>query len=442
MLEIDFNNLSNSCENEMTNEIVFYQRLGQLMNLANSKYNLTVKANHQKSDRKNFTLCEKFFLKIKSICETHPFFLNALDNSIYIDAYISSIYAAFNGLSSRITSKEHLNKFKQKIQEIESNLSKLSKEDICNTSQQIRKRIKDFQENWEANKFQRLADAYYNYAEIVEKKKNFDEAKTAFSQSIEFYNTAAKKTNNESLKKMFIEYAKQTQERLNKVPSSNNLLNQACFSYKSDNHKPTENEKANNVRALLILRLKRSVSGYRPIDSITESDKAQTTAPKNVYDKHLPFKKRKIEPFPIADLNGEKESKKLLTRFKQLVKNLDPINKDPIEILNKIISKIDLLVNSWEVSNRTNKTLLILNEVKNFSENLTEFYWLPTLVKESVDIINHINKIILNLGTKPISNNAELQDSSKSPYYCTRGFFKQISSQENDVCLHRPLIKT
>ncbi len=339
---ITFKNLSDICESQTTDETTFHKTLGQLMKCANRYYNSTYNAPPGKSRKKQFSLCEEQFNTIKQFAINRNYF----KKSIYVDAWISELWAALNALNYQIKSNKHLIKFKQKIREIESNLSKLSEIDISNTSQQqLVRRIKGFKENWEANKFRRLADAYYNFAEFLTTKKDFKQAEICFSQSIEFYNTAAKK-NNQSSKMKLTKYAEQTQKRLIQVLSSNNSL---------ENHLSQGNlepEKENNVRASHIkLTIKRSHSGtFRVFNSRTESnERISEIAPKvlpTANDTHLPFKKRKF--------------------------------------------------------------------------NLKSF----EIIKE----------------TSP--NNTELQDSITSPHYFTRGFFKQISSQENDVCPPSSLNRT
>ncbi len=200
--------------------------LKKLMDSANTNYNAVYNKSKNNPDIKKFSSCRENFQVIKSTIEStikDKGNTTSLTNKLYLEAWISMLYSDVHALALEPETEKQLNKLSKKIQAIDTEfkqlLKKMSLDSKDESSIRLLNYIGDFEKTWKTKKEKLLADVHYNFAETLVEKSDYKKALKYFKESRNFYKNAAKKTNTSAEENELLEYADQTNTRLNEVRS-------------------------------------------------------------------------------------------------------------------------------------------------------------------------------------------------------------------------------
>lgn len=389
-----------------------------------------------------------------------------LTNTLYFQAWTSILYFDIYNLENfGPNNEDQLQAFNKKTLEIEIEINQLSIKKMSLSNKAQLKRIDNLQKFWIFNKNKLQGKHYYNLAESFIRLSDFEKSIAFLKKSAVFLREAAKQTIYYKYKSLILKFIDRINKRtdfaemqFNKSQCNVTLtppLEKLVIHLKklSDESLPqwkivkptslpptkTENfSKASN----LIKNTRLSNPRKRKWISEKKRDHAESK------------KSKKNCPSVIEDrVQWETVCKQLLNQFKEIKINdqlegiLDPFHKKSFNERKAIIHNnyaitiIENIKNSKRRDPHLNK-LVLLDKAKSKFEASAKFYTQAGLIKEKGKITVCIDSIILSIEKlRTLSNNTSMTAISeiqkepimgshlKTPYYLTRTFAKNLSSE-------------
>lgn len=206
--------------------------LRELLNLANQHYNVVHLIYKNNPDIEKFNFCKQNFSRIKSIIELKE--KSLLNTPLYLEAWMSMLYSEVHALNLEPKKIEELSEVIKTIQTIGTSFKQLLIIKLCldssnENSARLLKYIDAFEQTWKTKEKRLLADIYFNFAEILVENSDFEGAINYFTESMRLYKNAAENTENKLEKNQLLEFASQTNSRIEEVKKiiSQNMLSKS-----------------------------------------------------------------------------------------------------------------------------------------------------------------------------------------------------------------------
>lgn len=364
------------------------------MELANKYYNEIYRKYEKNPDIEKFSFCKKNFYRIKTIIQLKNESL--INTPLYLEAWISTLYSDKHALNLEPETEKQLIALNKKLQEIGTEFKQLFTEKsrldlIDEKTTKIIKYINNFGLTWKIHEKRILADATFNFAEILVENSDFEGSINYFTESMRLYKNAAENAENKLEKKQLLKFVSQTNSRREKIKKiiSQNML--------------TKSNNANDQTEKLTLHFKKlhnSIPKWiivNPQPRALEIKKRKRSLSKEPFQ--FKAKKQKIDLWTI-------ECEKILDKFKCLNIAIDLAHlsnntktfdeRKAIAHNNYAIFLIEDL-NNKEKNYSYSKKNAFLNKVVELLTKSAEIYKNLNLTEEKNNIEHCINTISASL---------------------------------------------